>query len=163
MVKDRWHKAPKRREDRALCKKKYSCWAIKSTRRPRGQAYSLKLFVISFWKSTRCIKWREDTSTAWDGTWCRGPWSSPRQGGNPAQCSAASRRDTSSHPESSQALLAQRLTPSRQGWSSAPMQPCCSPFHAKSNQGGGSRGPSSCKKAPTGAWSKSGGQGYAPL
>lgn len=46
MVKDRWHKAPKRREDRALCKKKYSCWAIKSPSRSGVLPETLRNFIL---------------------------------------------------------------------------------------------------------------------
>lgn len=51
IVKDKLHEALRKREDRALCKTKYSCWAVKSTGRPHSQVYSLKLFVTSFLKN----------------------------------------------------------------------------------------------------------------
>lgn len=53
VVTDRLHEALRKREDRALCKTKYSCWAVKSTGRPHSQVYFLKLLVTSFWKNTR--------------------------------------------------------------------------------------------------------------
>lgn len=52
MVKDgQVHEALRKREDRALCKRKHNCWAVKSTRRRHSQVHNLKLFVTSFWKT----------------------------------------------------------------------------------------------------------------
>lgn len=48
MVKDRLHKALRKREDRAFCKKKYNCWDVKSTGGLQNQVYSLKLLITSF-------------------------------------------------------------------------------------------------------------------